>query len=256
MLPRLYEIEHLHGPAGRLHKTRSGIRPGVTTVISKGGPPQPWLNSWIERVGEEEAARIRDDACDRGTALHARIESRLTGEPVIVPESDYARGVPDEARIDRLFDVIEPALDAIDTVLGCEINVEWQDASGRLGAISNGFAGSVDCIAKVDFEDGRGAVPAILDWKTSAKPKRLDRIENYRIQVIAYRLAALATYPELNEMGGISDCVICIACERGGLQIIHVGSDEFRLLEMEFHGRLQRFYENHWQEPDVMPIAA
>lgn len=215
----------------------------------------PWLKDWQQRVGEVEAARIRDDACDRGTALHARIESTLTGEEVHVPVGDYAIGVPDTARIDALYSTMEPVLDSIDTVLGCEINCEWFDPSGRLGAISNGYAGSVDCLALVDFEDGRGPVPSVLDWKTSTKTKRTDRLDNYKLQVCAYRLAALATYPELQEMGGISDLVICIACERGGLQMVHIGAEEFRGLEMEFHSRLVAFYDRHWKAAGERPGA-
>ena len=243
MLPRKYEVEHLYDPeCGRLHITPTGTRPGVTTVLDKGGPEQPWLQAWKERVGEAEAERIRLDATDRGTALHALIESNLTGEPVFVDPERYAFGEPDRERIAGMFEKVRPALEAIHTPLGVELNAEWF-MPGKCG-IGLGFAGSIDCIATLDFEDGRGAVPAIVDWKTAAKAKRLDRLDNYRMQVAAYRTAFTHTYPEFDRP--LEDAVICIIPERGDLQLVHIEGPEFRALEMEFAQRLQTYHQKFW----------
>ena len=240
MLQRNYEVEHLHHPtAGRLHITPTGTRPGVTTVLDLGGPEQPWLAEWRARVGEAEAERIRLDATDRGTALHALIEANLTREAVIVPDEAYALGTPNRDRIAGMFEKVRPALEAIDTVLGVELHCEWFSTSGRIKPW-NGFAGSVDCIATIDFDDGRGPVTTVVDWKSSKRPKRLDRIENYRMQVAAYRVALMHTYPELN--GTIDDAVICIVPEKGPLQIIHIEAQELRLEEMGFFSRLEAYY--------------
>lgn len=244
MLPRKYEVEHVHHPEiGRLHKTPTGLRPGVTTVLDKGGPDQPWLAEWRARVGEAEAERIRLDATDRGTALHALIESNITGTPVIVPPERYAFGEPDRNRIARMFEKVQPALDNLHTVLGVELDCEWFDPHFRMGPPGNGFAGSIDCVATIDFDDGRGPVTTIVDWKTAAKTKRLDRLENYRMQVAAYRVALQATYPELDTP--IDDAVICIVPESGPLQIIHLEAQELRLEEMSFFGRLETYYQRH-----------
>ena len=245
MLHRNYEVEHLHHPtAGRLHITPTGTRPGVTTVLDKGGPDQPWLADWRARVGEAEAERIRLDATDRGTALHALIEANLTGTPVIVPPERYAFGEPDRQRIAGMFEKVRPALDAVDTLLGVELDCEWHATKG-LHSVFNGFAGSVDCVATIDFDDGRGPVTTVVDWKTAAKTKRLDRVENYRMQVAAYRVALMHSYPEL--AGTIDDAVICIVPESGALQIIHIEAQELRLEEMGFFSRLEAYY----RRPDV-----
>jgi genome maintenance exonuclease 1 len=243
VLPRKYEVEHLYDDrCGRLHVTATGTRPGVTTVLDKGGPEQPWLQAWKDRIGEAEAERIRLDATDRGTALHALIEANLTGQPVFIDPERYAFGEPDRQRIAAMFDKVRPALEAIDTPLGVELNCEWF-IDNTVG-IGQGFAGSIDCVATVDFEDGRGPVPVILDWKTAAKAKRLDRLDNYRMQVAAYRTAFQHTYPEFDQP--VEDAVICIVPERGNLQIIHIEAPEFRSLEMSFASRLETYHQHFW----------
>lgn len=252
MLRPAYRMDHIHSDThGRIHQIDLGeqlaYRPGVTTVLDKGGPEQPWLQQWRERVGEAEAERIRLDATDRGTAVHALIEANLLREPVIVPDESYALGVPDRDRIAGMFEKISPVLEEdIVEVIGVELVAQWYDPNNRSGVISNGFAGSIDCIAKVDFEDGRGPVTTLLDWKTATKRKREDRIGNYRMQLAAYRAAAQATYPELDQ---INDAVVVIIPERGDLQMIHIPQDEFGTLELDFLDRLETYYSTFgWPE--------
>jgi genome maintenance exonuclease 1 len=67
-----------------------------------------------------------------------------------------------------------------------------------------GIAGTVDCIAEFDGE------LAIIDFKTSAKPKPRDWIEGYFVQCCAYACM-------LHELTGLSvkKFVIIMACENG-----------------------------------------
>jgi len=67
-----------------------------------------------------------------------------------------------------------------------------------------GIAGTVDCIAEYDNE------LAIIDFKTSKKPKPREWIEHYFVQAMAYGCM-------LYEMKGISikKLVIIMACENG-----------------------------------------
>ena len=67
-----------------------------------------------------------------------------------------------------------------------------------------GIAGTVDCIAEYEGE------LAIIDFKTSKKPKPRDWIENYFVQCAAYACM-------LYEMTGIpvKKFVIIMACENG-----------------------------------------
>ena len=71
-----------------------------------------------------------------------------------------------------------------------------------------GIAGTVDCIAEYDGE------LAVIDFKTSKKPKPRDWIEHYFVQCAAYACM-------LYEMTGImvKKFVIIMACENGECEI-------------------------------------
>ena len=56
--------------------------PSVTTILS--AVPDPGkaiaLARWRERVGEEDAVKIKNDAAVRGTIMHRILEGEMTGE--------------------------------------------------------------------------------------------------------------------------------------------------------------------------------
>ena len=54
---------------GRTYYTPDGAYPSITTILGKTAD-NTWLQKWIERVGEEEAARVSKEATDRGTLVH------------------------------------------------------------------------------------------------------------------------------------------------------------------------------------------
>ena len=71
-----------------------------------------------------------------------------------------------------------------------------------------GIAGTVDCIAEFDGE------LAIVDFKTSAKPKPREWIDGYFVQCCAYACM-------LHELTGLSvkKFVIIMACENGEVEV-------------------------------------
>ena len=232
---RLYEVRHeWTGDGQRWHRTHTGTRPGVTTVLSA-TEDQAWLAEWIERVGFEEAERIRMTATDRGSLLHAMIEADLTSQPLVVPKYDI--GEPDPDEIKTLWRKFRPVLDSITEVLACELDVEWFIPGSDPLSAGNGYGGSIDCIAKVHGQ------PMILDWKSATKTKRLDRIDNYRQQIAAYRRALEFTYPEFwEEHGGFEHCAIVIIPVSGPLQVLELEPDELNAELISFDSRLAEFY--------------
>ena len=140
---------------------------------------------WRKRVGNEEADRITKAATGRGTDMHTLTEHYLKNEnlPEVRPISDF------------LFKIAKGKLNKIDNIYALE---------GPLYSKELGVAGTVDCIAEYDGE------LAIIDFKTSKKPKPRDWIEHYFVQCMAYGCM-------LYEMKGISikKLVIIMACENG-----------------------------------------
>tara|TARA_B100001079_G_scaffold213751_1_gene188152 strand:+ start:584 stop:1270 length:687 start_codon:yes stop_codon:yes gene_type:complete len=141
--------------------------------------------NWRKRVGNEEAERITKAATRRGTDMHTLTENYLKNEdlPTVPPISDF------------LFKIAKGKLNKIDNIHTLE---------GALYSKELGIAGTVDCIAEYDGE------LAIIDFKTSKKPKPREWIEHYFVQCMAYGCM-------LYELTGISvkKLVIIMACENG-----------------------------------------
>jgi genome maintenance exonuclease 1 len=170
----------------RYYNTPSGNKKlvSITSVISH--YKKEFFQKWRKRVGEEEADKITRKATSRGTDFHTLTENYFynTRElPKVQPLSEM------------LFYVAKPTLDRIDNIRALE---------GALYSEFLGIAGTVDCIAEFDGE------LAIIDFKTSAKPKPREWIEGYFVQCCAYACM-------LHELTGISvkKFVIIMACEDG-----------------------------------------
>jgi len=141
--------------------------------------------NWRKKVGEEEAERVTKAATSRGTDLHTLVEHHLKNEklPEVQPISDF------------LFKIAKTDLNRINNIYALE---------GSLYSKQLGIAGTVDCIAEYDGE------LAIIDFKTSKKPKPREWIEHYFVQCMAYGCM-------LYELTGISvkKLVIIMTCENG-----------------------------------------
>ena len=140
---------------------------------------------WRKRIGEEEAEKITKAATARGTDMHSLTEHYLKNQdlPIVPPLPDF------------LFKVAKAELNRINNIHALE---------GSLYSKQLGIAGTVDCIAEYNGE------LAIIDFKTSKKPKPREWIEHYFVQCMAYGCM-------LYEVTGImvKKLVIIMACENG-----------------------------------------
>jgi len=156
---------------------------------------------WRKRVGTEEADRITKAATRRGTDMHTLTENYLKNEelPEVPPISDF------------LFKIAKGKLNKIDNIHALE---------GSLYSKELGIAGTVDCIAEYDGE------LAIIDFKTSKKPKPKDWVEHYFVQCMAYGCM-------LYELTGISvkKLVIIMACENGEC-VIYEEKDKAKYIKL------------------------
>lgn len=141
--------------------------------------------NWRKKVGESEADKITKAATSRGTDLHTLVEFYLDNKelPEVQPLSDF------------LFKISKIELNRIDNIHCLE---------GALYSKQLGVAGTTDCIAEHDQE------LAVIDFKTSKKPKPKEWITHYFVQAMFYGMAYY-------EMTGtpIKKLVIIMACENG-----------------------------------------
>ena len=141
---------------------------------------------WRKKVGEEEADKITRQATSRGTDMHSLVENYLLN----IPELPKVQPLSEV-----LFKISKPELNKINNIHALE---------SSLYSKVLGVAGTVDCIAEYNGE------LAVIDFKTSKKPKPVEWIEHYFVQCAAYACM-------LYEMTGISvkKLVILMACENG-----------------------------------------
>ena len=156
---------------------------------------------WRKKVGNEEADRITKKATSRGTDMHTLVEHHLKNEsiPNVQPISEF------------LFKISKPELNKIDNIHALESSLY----SKQLG-----IAGTVDCIAEHEGE------LAIIDFKTSKKPKPREWIDHYFVQCMAYGCM-------LYELTGISvkKLVIIMACENGEC-VVYEESDKAKYIKL------------------------
>ena len=140
---------------------------------------------WRKKVGEEKANEITRKATARGTDMHSMTEHYLLNEdlPKVAPMGDM------------LFKIAKPTLNKIDNIHSLE---------GSLYSKELGVAGTVDCIAEYEGE------LAVIDFKTSKKPKPRAWIDGYFVQAAAYA----CMYYELTGIA-VKKLVIIMACEDG-----------------------------------------
>jgi len=166
----------------RFYKLPDGTKlPSVTTVI--GATKKASIQAWRERVGEEVANKISRKASGRGTAVHSLCEDYLNNKTPVM-------GMPDAW---AMFVSIKPHLNRIN-------NIHYQEQT--LWSTKLNMAGRVDCIAEFD------GTLSVIDFKTSAKVKSHEDIQDYFWQTTAYALM----YEELIGRP-IDDLVIVMAVE-------------------------------------------
>ena len=156
---------------------------------------------WRKKVGEEKANEITRKATARGTDMHSMTEHYLLNEdlPKVAPMGDM------------LFKIAKPTLNKIDNIHSLE---------GSLYSKELGVAGTVDCIAEYEGE------LAVIDFKTSKKPKPRAWIDGYFVQAAAYA----CMYYELTGIA-VKKLVIIMACEDGDC-VVYEERDKMKYMRL------------------------
>jgi len=160
------------------------------------------FEQWRKKVGEAEANKINRQATSRGTDLHSLVENYLHNAeqlPQVQPLSYY------------LFQIAKEKLNSIDNIHALESSLY----SKQLG-----IAGTVDCIAEYNGE------LAVIDFKTSKKPKPKEWIEHYFVQCAAYA----CMFYEMTNIP-VKKFVILMACEDGDC-VVYEEYDKIKYIKL------------------------
>jgi hypothetical protein len=200
----------------RVYLTPDGFKtPSVTTILGA-TKDMTHLNEWKKRVGEENAQRITSEAAGVGTAMHANIERFLAGlerQPGNNPVHVKANAMADQIILNGLSKVSE--------VWAMEQSLYFPEL----------YSGTTDLVGVYDGE------PAVMDHKQTNKPKKLEWVEDYFLQLMAYILAHNEVYGTSIKRG------VVFMCSRGD-DPLRVGGEtyqQFDLLPQDYNK-----YEDMW----------
>jgi len=215
-----YKAKQVSVNKKRHYEIEGHCYPGITTILSATKPyeEKKRLWDWQDRIGKQEAQKITTRSARSGTRIHKIIKSHLKQEPYELPEG-----------LDGFWASIEPVLTSIDEVLLVEGAV-WHPLK---------FAGYPDAVMIYEGE------LCVCDWKTARRPKQLEWISDYCMQVAAYCYAVNWVYRDTGIK--IEKGVIAIALEDHPAQIFTLDADELFYHWRNFQMRLKQFYRQQHQ---------
>jgi len=156
----------------RLYATPDGFKvPSVTTILDKTKPAEARaaLANWKKAVGEKKAQEIVTEAANRGTRMHKYLEDYVKEGALSDPGTNpFSQQSHKMAQL-----VVENGFTKVKEVWGSEVPLYFPEL----------YAGTTDCVGVHDDDE------SILDFKQTNKPKKLEWIGDYFLQLTAYALA-------------------------------------------------------------------
>jgi hypothetical protein len=189
----------------------------VTTILS-GTKDMTHLIEWKKRVGEQKAQEIVTEASGVGTRMHKYLEDYIDTAEWPTPGSNpYAKQAHMMATKIKVH-----AMDDVDEIWGSEVPLY----------VPNIYAGTTDLVGQYKGQ------PCIMDFKQTNKPKKLEWVEDYFLQLTAYAIAH-------NEVHGtdIREGHIFMCSRAGEYQQFDLWPDEFAEWEQEWWNRCRQYYE-------------
>lgn len=201
--------------------------PSVTTILDF-TKDKTKLDEWKQRVGDEEAERIRTSAAAVGTAMHAFIEGHIKNRP-IRPAKNW-----NQLKGFRMgSSLMETYFEHLEEVWGNEVMVFKR---GK-------YAGTTDLVGVYKGK------PSIVDFKQTNKMKKREWIDDYFIQLAAYAGAH-------NDQHGtnIRDGVILMASQTGECQEFIITGREFDSYLDQWNAKVDDFLSHSKQSPEEIAL--
>lgn len=189
----------------------------VTTILGE-TKDKTHLIEWRKRVGEKKAQEITTEAAGVGTRMHKYLEDYIEfGEWPTAGSNPYAQ----QAHM-MATHIKTNAMDDVDEIWGSEVPLY----------VPNIYAGTTDLVGVYKGN------PCIMDFKQTNKPKKLEWVEDYFLQLTAYAIAH-------NEVHGtdIREGHIFMCSRAGEYQQFDLWPDEFADWENEWWNRVYMYYE-------------
>ena len=193
--------------------------PSVTTILAatQSEEKRQSLQRWKDRVGLDAADQIKNEAANRGTAMHAYLEDHLSGKQRIdlTPIGQEARTMAQM--------IVDQGLKDLNEIWGSEVTVHYPGL----------YAGATDVAGIYNSAE------SIIDFKQSNKPKRREWISDYFTQLGAYAMAHNHVYGTKINQG------VILMCTKDNLfQKFIVDGQEFVRCQHDFLRKVDQYYAN------------
>ena len=193
--------------------------PSVTTILAatQSEEKRQSLQRWKDRVGLDAADQIKNEAANRGTAMHAYLEDHLSGKQRIdlTPIGQEARTMAQM--------IVDQGLKDLNEIWGSEVTVHYPGL----------YAGATDVAGIYNSAE------SIIDFKQSNKPKRREWISDYFTQLGAYAMAHNHIYGTKINQG------VILMCTKDNLfQKFIVDGQEFVRFQHDFLRKVDQYYAN------------
>ncbi len=210
----------------RIYDFNGSRLPSVTTILGK-TKDQQFLKDWKAKVGEERAEQIKNLSSKRGTAMHKFLESYIQG----VGYDDLTE-IGQEAK-PMAQKIIEVGLTPVSEYYGSEVMLHYPGL----------YAGSTDLVCL------HNDMESIIDFKQANRPKKIEWIEDYFLQIAAYAMAHDYVYKSKIEQGVIMICTPDLYYQEFKIQ-----GSELREWKHKFLKRLDMYNELIFDEKEQQNV--
>jgi len=202
----------------RLYETPDGNAVASVTTILDATKDKTHLIAWKKRVGEKKAQEIVTEAAGVGTRMHKYLEDYIEfGEWPQPGSNPYAQQAHGMAEVIR-----DNALNDVDEIWGSEVALYMPQM----------YAGTTDLVGQYKGQ------PSIMDFKQTNRPKKVEWVVDYFLQLVAYAEAHNEIYGTNIREGHV------FMCSRAGeYQQFDVWPDEYDEWRNEWYERVYRYYE-------------
>ena len=211
-----------HGTGTRVYDIVGSRLPSVTTILGA-TKNKKFLTDWIKKVGNERAEEIKNHSSRRGTAMHKFLESNIlgTGYDDLTPIGQEAKPMAEK--------IMEIGFTPIEEYYGSEVTLYYPGL----------YAGSTDLVCNHNGMD------TIIDFKQSNRPKQLEWIDDYFLQIAAYAMAHDEVYGSQIRQGIIMICTPDLYYQEFKFQ-----DGDLRQWKHKFLKRLDMYHELKFDEKE------
>lgn len=214
------QIERTSVEGKRKYLTPDGLAVASVTTILDATKDKTHLHAWRKRVGEVKAQEITTEAAGVGTRMHKYLEDYIdTAMWPTAGSNPYAQQAHKMAE-----QIKQNALTHVDEIWGSEVNLY----------VPQMYAGTTDLVGVYKGN------PAIMDFKQSNKPKKVEWIEDYFLQLVAYAEAHNELYGTNIQEGHVFMCTR--DCE---YQQFDIWPSEYEEWRNEWYNRVYKYYESY-----------